>query len=393
MGNVCCQDVKPAAEQLDMNRMVEADLRAQDLVKVKDGSDEPLLLNKESAAADETKAISSGGETKSTASLASEKASSSDAQSGSPVTTKAAAGCAKEAPAPLSSEEPQKAEEPQRPAETQPAAEPAKTSEVAAPALGPQEARISGFLDSAGSGKKAASFGELRDCLRDVGLKRRPSSENITLDAYVEKHASEFKMLEDFVKDARWQFRANEQDVDISQFFDPKAGLTAFKATTTMDLSKKLPEGNMQHCLLYLLDTLLDITKRPQWDDMCTHGDFPEQRIPFYRLTYCKIKPPAAIISARDILLEGRLRFEEDGRILIPIRSCTHPDRPEEPGFVRVDMKIGGYILEPTANPKVVRVTWCGMADANGWLPGWLKNMVAWKQGLVLAVFKKNYGL
>merc|ERR1712137_1005930 len=102
--------------------------------------------------------------------------------------------------------------------------------------------------------------------------------------------------------------------------------------------------------------------------EMCQSGRCPEQRLPFYRITYAQLKTPMSLIAPRDILLEGRLRFDEGGRVLMTVKSTEHPDIPPCPGYVRATMKTGGYVLEQTNSPGVIRVTWCGMADANGML-------------------------
>lgn len=252
---------------------------------------------------------------------------------------------------------------------------------------------MASFIQNSKPGQNHKSISDLSSSLQDVGLKRRPSSENITLDEYIDNHKKDFEDFLALVNDNRWKQRAVEDGVEILQFFDDAAGLTAFKGVAEMNLGNAVPNGTYEQCMLYLLESLLDVAKRPEWDDMCTSGRVPEQKLPYYRYTYAQLKSPMSLIAPRDILLEGRIRFDEGGRVLMAVKSADHPDVPPNSSYVRATMKTGGYVLEQTSSPSRIRVTWCGIADANGLLPSWVKNLVAWKQGLVLAVYKKSYKL
>lgn len=72
-------------------------------------------------------------------------------------------------------------------------------------------------------------------------------------------------------------------------------------------------------------------------------------------------------------------------------KSLDHEDCPEEPDLVRCKMLAGGCIVRPTADPDVFSVMWTGCVDPGGWLPTWVKDMVAWKQSLMIGMFKGVY--
>merc|ERR1712083_393648 len=97
-----------------------------------------------------------------------------------------------------------------------------------------------------------------------------------------------------------------------------------------------------------------------------------------------------AMLTNRDCSLIGRLRFEPDGSLLVHSQSVVDPTRPERTGFVRMDFKNGGYIIRPRGE-GVFSVTFMICVDPCGWIPNWVKNLVAWKQALVLAKFKNVY--
>ena len=70
--------------------------------------------------------------------------------------------------------------------------------------------------------------------------------------------------------------------------------------------------------------------------------------------------------------------------------STEHPKVPEVSSHVRVNL-MGGYIIRPTSQPDEWSVTFCARADPGGWLPGWVKAIIAPKQAAVLSKFKAWY--
>mmetsp|Transcript_62463 Transcript_62463/g.116026 ORF Transcript_62463/g.116026 Transcript_62463/m.116026 type:complete len:338 (-) Transcript_62463:138-1151(-) len=246
-------------------------------------------------------------------------------------------------------------------------------------AKGLQQRKYEEFLD----GK--ATLGELSKTFVDVG-DRRPSLGDLSIDRYVELHNDDFERLLALEKDPRWQFKKAVDGVTVHQFFDDKLGVAAIKAEAEMDCGKL---GGLK----YILECLLDPANRPQYDDVCKYGEMVEQRLPYYRVSYFQLLTPTPIISNRDVLLLGRLRFQEDGSLLIDLKSMEHPKMPPNPDFVRIDFKAGGYILRQSDKPGVWKVSFLAEVDPNGWLPMWLKSALAWKQSLVLAKFKSKYKL
>lgn len=77
--------------------------------------------------------------------------------------------------------------------------------------------------------------------------------------------------------------------------------------------------------------------------------------------------------------------------MLIGLVQTDHPDAPEKPPYVRCAVGSGGYIIRPTKDPDEFDVTFVLQADPRGWLPGWVKALVAWKVQMVLVHFQKYY--
>mmetsp|Transcript_49813 Transcript_49813/g.115653 ORF Transcript_49813/g.115653 Transcript_49813/m.115653 type:complete len:335 (-) Transcript_49813:200-1204(-) len=220
------------------------------------------------------------------------------------------------------------------------------------------------------------------------GSVRRPSSVGLVVDNYAELHQKEFADLLE-LENKEWALKKKDDSagVDIYTRYDDSRGAPCFKGVTNMRLNPK--DG-----LFYLLENLLDASKRPEWDDMCLHGEVVEQALPYYRISYFQVASPVrGFVSDRDVLLIGRFRFEDDGTLLVPLVSTTHKAKPEDPNFVRLNFLCGGYIVRKTGENDVYQVSFMGAVDVMGWVPTFIKNLAAWKQAQVLAKFKTCYKL
>merc|ERR1712146_467801 len=109
--------------------------------------------------------------------------------------------------------------------------------------------------------------------------------------------------------------------------------------------------------------------------------------MPYYRIIHFEMISPVAVIAPRDLLILSRICFEPDGSILIATEHTEHKDCPEQSGYVRCHVQ-GGYIIRPTGNSDEYQVTFAVQSDPRGWLPGWVKALVAWKVPVALAMFK-----
>jgi len=76
---------------------------------------------------------------------------------------------------------------------------------------------------------------------------------------------------------------------------------------------------------------------------------------------------------------------------LISLASVDHPDAQVKPPYVRCKIKSGGYIVRPTQEPDEFQICFMLQADPQGWLPNWVKALVAWKVQMFLVVFQKYY--
>mmetsp|Transcript_39755 Transcript_39755/g.127372 ORF Transcript_39755/g.127372 Transcript_39755/m.127372 type:complete len:323 (-) Transcript_39755:82-1050(-) len=209
-------------------------------------------------------------------------------------------------------------------------------------------------------------------------MKRRPSSENITMQDYTEKHKNLFEKVLELEKPDDWIFKREDNGVRIYTKAVAGCRLLYFKGYS---------EFHCEEGIAGIMQKMFKTEDRPKWDDMCLEAITPQSFPPFYKYAYVRLKSPVAIISERDLCTLGRSRFEPDGSITIAIQAAQHPDHPERSDHVRIEFVEGGYVIRQKG-PKDFGITWTGCVDPKGWLPTWVANLAVTKQAMSLAKFK-----
>lgn len=217
---------------------------------------------------------------------------------------------------------------------------------------------------------------------REIYGPRRPSAVGKDLPRYVASHWSAFAKLRAMEPMEGWYFKAEQDGCQIYTKHEHDQAIMSFKAITTLDT-----KGGG---IIPIANGLIDVENRPKWDPMIMECRTLEKHIPYYVCVYVAVKAPAPVVSNRDMVFAARVMVEDDGSSFIAMETIEHPEVPELPGFVRARMQ-GGYIIRPTSTPSVFRVIWTGQVDARGWIPTWASNLVAWRQGLTLALFRQAY--
>jgi len=213
------------------------------------------------------------------------------------------------------------------------------------------------------------------------GLQRRPSSEGVTLQAYIETHWDAFDELRSWERGEGWNYVGQDAGIDIYTARLPEHSLgLGFKGVAHFPL-----DGRSIGDLAF---EVLDIESRPKWDAMCTEGRILEQHLPFYRYSTYRVRSPFSLVAPRELLLLGRVAFDEDGAILVRVESVDLLEYPVQQSHVRARFR-GGYIFRPTRDPNLVKIVFAGSADPSGHIPRWVKDLVAPKQCKSLAKFKQ----
>lgn len=211
---------------------------------------------------------------------------------------------------------------------------------------------------------------------------RRPSTLKIGLPEYANKHAGIFDKLRALEANDGWTLKKAVGSVEIYTKSVPGEDMLYTKGVTTM----KTHGNGIRHLVAHLLMA----EDRPKYDEMCSFGQTVESYLPYYRIVYFKMISPAVFIASRDVLSLSRIIFEKDGSLLIATESTENPLLPEKPPYVRC-LIMGGYVIRPTSDPDTYQVIFTVRSDPRGWLPGWVKSLIAWKVQLVLVGFKKYY--
>jgi hypothetical protein len=209
---------------------------------------------------------------------------------------------------------------------------------------------------------------------------RRPSTVETKLQDYVEKHANDWKQFEAMEPMDGWNLSKQQDGAKVYLKQIGGSRFMSFKAVL------ELPFGVDR--LPYVIGELFQVEKRPQWDKMCQVARTVESYPPFYRVTYVRMASPAVVIAPRDLCILGRLKCLEDGGVMLSMVSVDHADEPIAPGHVRAKMLCGGYIFRPVPGKNALQAMFIGTVDPGGWLPAWVANAVAWKQGLALVLWR-----
>jgi len=212
--------------------------------------------------------------------------------------------------------------------------------------------------------------------------RRRPSTLDTSFDGYVAKHSAVFDKIRSWMKPDGWTLKKTVDTVDIFTKSFPGESNIFSKGTTTM----KTYGNGIRH----LAACMLTAEDRPKYDEVCSSGATLDSYLPYYRTVFFTIIPAVSIAAPREALTISRICFEDDGTFLLATESTEHPDKPVNSSAVRIQLT-AGYVIAPTSDPDVYQVSFVACADPKGWLPGWVKNLIAWKMQLVLAKFKKFY--
>jgi hypothetical protein len=215
------------------------------------------------------------------------------------------------------------------------------------------------------------------------GFPRRPSSENITLQAYTELHRAKFDKVLELEKPDGWKLSTEQEGVKVYTKEMPGQKFIYFKGVSEIESKGGLFE---------LMAKLFKVVERPQWDPMCADASDVQLYPPHYKIIHSTLLPPAPILATRDIYSIGRVRYEGDDAMVMAMESIeSPPEWKEKPGIVRVNFLEGGYVVRPKlGEPGMFNIVWTGCVDPRGWVPIWVVNLTVVKQGLTLVQLKKH---
>ncbi|KAJ3183728.1 hypothetical protein HDU85_002157 [Gaertneriomyces sp. JEL0708] len=128
-------------------------------------------------------------------------------------------------------------------------------------------------------------------------------------------------------------------------------------------------------------DLLSDITKRPQWDELCEEGGTVEKVSGTTTVQYFRTKGMWPT-KPRCALVVGFVKDLGERRYLNVTKSIdSHPQFAFRKGDVVMNARIAGQIVEPDreGRPRMCRVVQLLDGDLGGYLPGSILNLVTTK--------------
>eukprot|EP00003_Mantamonas_plastica_P016285 TRINITY_DN2718_c0_g4_i3.p1 TRINITY_DN2718_c0_g4~~TRINITY_DN2718_c0_g4_i3.p1 ORF type:complete len:1271 (+),score=381.45 TRINITY_DN2718_c0_g4_i3:206-3814(+) len=132
-----------------------------------------------------------------------------------------------------------------------------------------------------------------------------------------------------------------------------------------------------------IMNFMRDLECKKTWDELFERGEEIETVDDFCSVSrqcfYARF--PA---DARDFVLLGTWKEDEDGTIMQVARSVQHPDCPEDPNYVRAHIFVAGYVFEPLDQDSSL-VTYVVHMSPGGSVPQFLVNQVSKQQPMSLA--------
>jgi len=217
-------------------------------------------------------------------------------------------------------------------------------------------------------------------------LERRPSSENVRHDPYMDKYMQDLAHLLELSKEEGWD-SIKEQDGVTVYTRPPSGDENSHQQHYFMGQTRMSPRGGLAS-LLQLID---DTEMRPKYDGSCEIAEVLQSFPPFYKIVRVRIISPTIIIPNRELIIVGRIRFLEDGSVAILMKSVSIPEA-EDPKSTRVmaNMVIGGYFIRPVSgDADSFDVSWLGCFDAGDKIPSWVSNLACLRQALTLSKMKR----
>mmetsp|Transcript_132643 Transcript_132643/g.296643 ORF Transcript_132643/g.296643 Transcript_132643/m.296643 type:complete len:685 (+) Transcript_132643:96-2150(+) len=126
-----------------------------------------------------------------------------------------------------------------------------------------------------------------------------------------------------------------------------------------------------------------DISERVKWDKTFSNISVVNDSDVVQKgndIIYSMMKVPT--VTTREFLQYRRVSLQDDGSILILLRSAEHKDKPEAKGIIRVENYISGYVLRQAhvGDQPVLNIFILSCNDVKGMIPKWIVNMMAPKK-------------
>mmetsp|Transcript_31232 Transcript_31232/g.70742 ORF Transcript_31232/g.70742 Transcript_31232/m.70742 type:complete len:270 (+) Transcript_31232:2-811(+) len=191
----------------------------------------------------------------------------------------------------------------------------------------------------------------------DINIKHKMPITLSEFDLLLQKEAESCK---------GWDVPIDRKDIKVAKM-QSGAGVITLRAWATVPGVNV----NVAFHLFYVAE------QRMRWDKVFAKQAVIVPNVHGSDILYSHLKPPVA--TPRDFLQYRRVLLQQDGSILIALRSAEHPDFPEDPATIRAESYISCYVLrqEWDGSTPVLRIFLMSCTDVKGLIPKWIINHFA----------------
>lgn len=179
---------------------------------------------------------------------------------------------------------------------------------------------------------------------------------------------SEFELLLHKEKESLkgWDVCVDRKEIKVAKVMLGDAGVT-LRAWATVP-------GVSIFVAFYLFH---DFSRRVGWDKVFSTMSLVGDSAQGSDVLYSVLKAPG--VTPRDFLQFRRAKMQEDGSILMMLRSAEHPDMPENKNYIRAESYISGYVLRQgyEKGQPVLNIFLMSCSDIKGLVPKWVISYMA----------------
>jgi len=159
-----------------------------------------------------------------------------------------------------------------------------------------------------------------------------------------------------------------------------------------------------------VLNLILDVERRPLWDDLCEHGNVVKRLGEYSDIIYLSYQGKLGV-CARDLCLLRAWRVNGDGSCVLVSHSVECDDVPKVAGKVRAELRDCGYLIKPVKpnpDPSPSETLRCHLTrvcvgqtvdgcvlsyviqlDMKGYVPLFFTNLISTQHPLIVSMMRQ----
>ncbi|KAM3136661.1 hypothetical protein pb186bvf_011297 [Paramecium bursaria] len=184
-------------------------------------------------------------------------------------------------------------------------------------------------------------------------------------DAILQELYTKVISIQEINEKNMWELFSNKEGYIVYTKTNPDNGIKINRTQT--EIAHK-PE--------VIANVVWDVKKRQLYDEKVETAQIVESIDNNTQIVYVRVKPPAILMSSRDLVLLQRIFKNQDGSIVIIAKSIIHQNQPPVHKVERAEMSLAGWILTPQAN-GMTKIVSLQCLDPKGDVPVAITNQAA----------------